>query len=216
MSRRSLENNRHQRSLPIGYILYRPKTRTTMELIQINSDASSILSSLLATQKTGNGSNQDLSLLCAHWRGLLNTLPNDELLNKMKEKGKTLKDRGEVIDLFQSGRRYAVKGTVFSSPPSLTKRQSKEGSRCLFILERIEPDTVMNLTGVLRNAKLNRREQEIIKLLLSDRSNKEIAQALGLSLNTVKGYLKLLMRKLGVSSRTGIVAHLMIRGNFHL
>ncbi len=35
-----------------------------------------------------------------------------------------------------------------------------------------------------------------------------MATTLGLSLNTVKGYLKLLMRKLGVSSRTGIVARL--------
>jgi hypothetical protein len=43
-------------------------------------------------------------------------------------------------------------------------------------------------------------------------SNKEIAHLLGLSLNSVKGYMKLLMRKLGVGSRTGIVASFLERG----
>jgi DNA-binding CsgD family transcriptional regulator len=50
------------------------------------------------------------------------------------------------------------------------------------------------------------REKEIIRLLLAGNGNKEIADALRLTLNTVKSYIKLLTRKLGVSGRAEIVA----------
>jgi DNA-binding CsgD family transcriptional regulator len=64
----------------------------------------------------------------------------------------------------------------------------------------------MNLSMIFRKLKLAPREQEIVRLLLGGSSNKEIAGSLGISLNTVKGYMKLLSRKLGVSSRAEIIA----------
>jgi len=82
----------------------------------------------------------------------------------------------------------------------------------MFLLERIHPDSI-NLPLLLRELKLNQREQEIVRLLLEDRSNKEIAYALGLSLNTVKAYMKLLMRKLGVNTRAGVISYLLTKRN---
>jgi DNA-binding CsgD family transcriptional regulator len=101
-----------------------------------------------------------------------------------------------------------VNGRVFSDY-SLKKQRKNKSNRWLFVLEEIKSGRNMDLDWILRNLKLNRREHEIIRLLLADRNNKEIAQDLDLSINTVKGYLKLLMRKLGVGSRTGIIASLM-------
>jgi DNA-binding NarL/FixJ family response regulator len=70
----------------------------------------------------------------------------------------------------------------------------------------------MHLSWAARQLNLNRREQEIVRLLVRGLGNKEIAFALGLSLNTIKGYMKLLMGKLNVRSRTEIVSLLLTVG----
>ncbi|MEP9412359.1 MAG: helix-turn-helix transcriptional regulator [Candidatus Brocadia sp.] len=62
---------------------------------------------------------------------------------------------------------------------------------------------------IMRAWNLNRREREIVELLLHGHCNKEIAKTLGLSLNTIKVYLKLLMGKLGVGTRSGIISILL-------
>lgn len=68
----------------------------------------------------------------------------------------------------------------------------------------------MNLSRIFRKWKLNIREQEIVRLLIEGRSNKEIADALNLSVHTVKSYIKLLSRKVGVSVRTGLIGLLLL------
>ena len=51
------------------------------------------------------------------------------------------------------------------------------------------------------HVKLTPREEAIARLILSARSNKAIADELGISEQSVKNRLTLLYRKLGVSSR---------------
>ena len=50
-------------------------------------------------------------------------------------------------------------------------------------------------------AQLTERQTEIVELLRQRLSNKEIADRLGISENTVKTMLKTIFRKLGVESR---------------
>ncbi|WP_165423651.1 LuxR C-terminal-related transcriptional regulator [Ktedonosporobacter rubrisoli] len=52
---------------------------------------------------------------------------------------------------------------------------------------------------------LSSRELEVLQLLAQGASNQEIADALVLSLNTVKGYVSIILGKLGVSNRTQAV-----------
>lgn len=53
---------------------------------------------------------------------------------------------------------------------------------------------------------LSAREEEVLVLLSRGYSNKEIAQRLGLSIETIAGYLKIVYKKLRVRSRTEAVA----------
>lgn len=50
--------------------------------------------------------------------------------------------------------------------------------------------------------QLSQREREVLRLVATDRSNKEIGTDLGLSENTVKTYIREILSKLGVADRT--------------
>ena len=53
--------------------------------------------------------------------------------------------------------------------------------------------------------KLNIREEQIIRLLMKGRTNKEIAQAINLGEKTVRHYMTILMQKLQVRNRLEVV-----------
>lgn len=53
--------------------------------------------------------------------------------------------------------------------------------------------------------KLTAREQEVLQFLLQGLTSKEIAERMRISPNTVKAFLRLIMIKMGVSTRSGIV-----------
>lgn len=59
--------------------------------------------------------------------------------------------------------------------------------------ETTTPEKPHELTG---------REYEVLILIVDGKSNKEIADSLGISLNTVKGHVACLIQKLSVSDRT--------------
>lgn len=51
------------------------------------------------------------------------------------------------------------------------------------------------------------REMEVLRLLVSARSNREIALTLGIEVRTVKAYVGRLMRKVGAGNRTALSIH---------
>jgi two-component system, NarL family, nitrate/nitrite response regulator NarL len=53
--------------------------------------------------------------------------------------------------------------------------------------------------------KLSAREEQIVTLLLESRTNREMAEHLHISEKTVKHYMSLLMQKLQVRNRVGLV-----------
>lgn len=54
--------------------------------------------------------------------------------------------------------------------------------------------------------KLTRREQEIIQILIKGRLDKEIADELNISLNTVKKHNKSIYKKLNARNRFEVIA----------
>jgi len=69
------------------------------------------------------------------------------------------------------------------------------------------------LPRIAQQFNFSRREQQAVELLLQGLSNKEIANRMNISPNTVNTFFRLIMIKMGVSSRSGILAR-MIRASF--
>ena len=72
------------------------------------------------------------------------------------------------------------------------------------------------LEGRFRRSNLSARELEVIELLVKGNSNKEIAAAIYVCEETVKGHLKHLFAKLGVNDRTQAVIFAIQHGIVHL
>ncbi len=61
------------------------------------------------------------------------------------------------------------------------------------------------LDGVAQRFRLTQRERESVEYLLRGLTSKEIAVQMGISANTVKCFLRLVMIKMGVTTRSGII-----------
>ena len=106
---------------------------------------------------------------------------------------------------FRSGRRrYFCRAFLVGS----NAKESSEPSLAV-LLER-GPSEVIPLSQVSQQFNLTRREREALGHLLQGLGSKEIANRMDISPNTVKSYLRLIMTKMGVCSRSAIFAKVMM------
>ena len=95
-------------------------------------------------------------------------------------KGSPLGSLTEAIDAVMAGDTYISKG---------------------FATKVITALAIPKASGI----KLSVREEQIVSLLLESRTNREIAKHMNLSEKTIKNYMTLLMQKLRVRNRVGLV-----------
>jgi len=104
------------------------------------------------------------------------------------------------ISEFQSGRRrYHCRAYRLDTPVN-----GNGNASLAVILERFSGNS-LTLDQVGDRFHLTVREQEVLKHLLVGRTTKEIATGMEISPHTVKGFLRMIMAKMGVSTRSGIV-----------
>jgi len=184
-----------------AFIFYRPGNGKVSSNVFYSPAAMDIIMRAKPSGKKEKEAFPDISLFCDKWKKLM-----DKKCEEIGSESEGNAGRSCFIDIIKSQKRlYAVRGTVLSDSPENVNRDEWPH---LFILNRTYSDQA-NIAKSFRKWHLNKREQEIVQLLLDDYSNKEIAQHLNLSCNTIKGYLKLLMRKLDVNSRAGIISKLL-------
>jgi DNA-binding NarL/FixJ family response regulator len=63
---------------------------------------------------------------------------------------------------------------------------------------------------------LSEREMEVLKLAVSGKSNKDIADGLNISLRTVQAHMRSIFNKLGVGSRSEAIVSGLKKGWFSL
>lgn len=101
---------------------------------------------------------------------------------------------------FMSGRRhYDCRAFTLAHrhAPSLTA----------LLLERA-PRKSLDIAGTAARFHLTRREQEAVDLLTLGLTSKEIAARMNISPNTVKCFMRLVMTKMAVSTRSGVVGRI--------
>ena len=81
---------------------------------------------------------------------------------------------------------------------------------------RIPAQVAIRLAERPHASELSARELEVLELIASGRSNKEIADLLGITEPTVKGHVSNIFSKLSVSDRTQAVTAALQRGIIHL
>lgn len=110
---------------------------------------------------------------------------------------------------FQSGkRRYFCRAFQINTHNDARGRdQAHPGIAVL--LER-GPSGLVPLSEVCQRFNLTQREREILEYLLQGMKSREIANRMNLSPNTVRAFLRVIMIKTGVSSRSGLVSKIIL------
>jgi DNA-binding CsgD family transcriptional regulator len=106
-------------------------------------------------------------------------------------------------ELRSGRRRYFCRAFLIDS---LTRELRQPTTAVL--LER-GPSRLIPLSQVCQQFNLTQREQEVLEYLLQGIRNKDIAHKMDLSPNTVRAFLRLIMIKTGVSSRSAIVGKIL-------
>jgi DNA-binding CsgD family transcriptional regulator len=104
---------------------------------------------------------------------------------------------------FKSGRREYL-GRAF-----LLNHENNNGisnaAAVLIVMER-RVSGCLAVSQITQQCRLTHREEEVLTLLLQGLSSKEMAGRMRISLNTVKAFMRLVMIKMGASSRSEIAA----------
>lgn len=119
-----------------------------------------------------------------------------------------LRKRGDIsesslVTQIKSGRRiYLCRFFRVSSP----FRKGQRPTTGLLIERGSES---VNFLQMAEDFHLTQREREAVQLLTQGLTNKEIANRMGISPNTVKAFLRLVMIKTGLTTRSGIIGKLL-------
>jgi DNA-binding CsgD family transcriptional regulator len=106
----------------------------------------------------------------------------------------------KLVSDFQSGRR------LYQCRAYRVDALAQGDSQCsiAIILER-GSNRSFSIVQVSEKFRLSTREREVLPYLLNGLTTKEIASGMDISPNTVKVFLRMIMVKMGVSTRSGIV-----------
>jgi DNA-binding CsgD family transcriptional regulator len=113
------------------------------------------------------------------------------------------------VDAFRSSKRLYL---CRSFPCDLKGHQANgsgsSASLMIVMLERKSNET-LKISEISERFGLTAREQETVQYLLEGLTSKEIAQRMKISPNTVKAFLRLVMVKMNVSTRSGIIGRIV-------
>jgi DNA-binding CsgD family transcriptional regulator len=76
------------------------------------------------------------------------------------------------------------------------------------VLERKSNEAIM-IADISARFGLTTRERETVQFLLEGFTSKEIASRMNISPNTVKAFIRMVMVKTGVSTRSGIIGRIV-------
>lgn len=106
-----------------------------------------------------------------------------------------------VVSRFQSGRR-----TYFCREFPVEFNSNGHSAASLAVILQRGSARSTSLIHLSEKFRLTTREQEVAQFLLQGLTSKEIGMRMQISPNTVKAFLRLIMVKMGVSTRSAIIS----------
>jgi DNA-binding CsgD family transcriptional regulator len=104
-------------------------------------------------------------------------------------------------------RSFPVDLALARKAPNHKNGSSRPDGFLIVMLERTGNEVVM-IAEISERYGLTARERETVEFLLEGFTSKEIAERMKISPNTVKAFIRLVMVKMGVSTRSGIIGKL--------
>jgi DNA-binding CsgD family transcriptional regulator len=89
-----------------------------------------------------------------------------------------------------------------------TTASTKKTPHIMVLIEKVSMHRQVNLKEFKERFLLTERHVDLLKLLVNGATNKEMADTLYVTEDTIKGHLKHIMRRLGVNTRTEILSML--------
>jgi DNA-binding NarL/FixJ family response regulator len=116
----------------------------------------------------------------------------------------------DIHQALEAGARsYIIKGMPHNALVSALRRVHAGG-------RFLPPPVSRALSSRTPNSDLSSREREVLKLIVNGRSNREIANDLGITESTVKCHVGVILLRLNVSDRTQAAVAALQRGLVHL
>lgn len=93
---------------------------------------------------------------------------------------------------------------------------SPSQARIMILMERISLRGNFRIEPTISRYNLTKREEQVLHQLAKGLTNKEIANDLEITENTVKEHIKRLMQKMNVTTRTGLLSRILQAASNHV
>jgi DNA-binding CsgD family transcriptional regulator len=135
----------------------------------------------------------------------LDTWLADKIRSNLVERQSASRLAGE----FRSAKRtYLCRSFSLDLAGNHKNGSAPSGGWLIVMLERKSNEAV-TIAEISKRFGLTAREQETVQFLLEGFTSKEIAQRMKISPNTVKAFIRLVMVKMNVSTRSGIIGKIV-------
>ena len=116
--------------------------------------------------------------------------------------------RGFLGEFRSAKRKYLCRSFPLDRKEISVNRSASSKRLMLVMLER-QSNEAVTIAEISERFGLTAREQETVELLLEGLTSKEIAERMEISPNTVKAFIRLVMVKMNVSTRSGIIGRIV-------
>jgi DNA-binding CsgD family transcriptional regulator len=114
-----------------------------------------------------------------------------------------------VVNVLHSAKRtYLCRAFPLDRSGSPKNGSSQSAGLMIVMMERKSNEATM-IAEISERYNLTAREQETVQFLVEGFTSKEIAQRMKISPNTVKAFIRLVMVKMDVSTRSGIIGKIV-------
>jgi DNA-binding CsgD family transcriptional regulator len=124
--------------------------------------------------------------------------------NKLRSKLVQKHSSSGVGEVRSARRTYLCRSFLLDTVVNHKDPSAQSGRLQIVMIERKSHEAT-SILEVSERFGLTRRERETVEFLLDGFTSKEIAQRMNISANTVKAFIRLVMAKMDVSTRSGIV-----------